>query len=172
MITDINVTREAPDPRDPAGAAAAASVEADSAAAAASVEADSAGEALDRVKDRINSQQPRTNLAGGGTTKGRYHCRAVVTLRTASGEPLEGVKIRGSWAAPKIGDEPLTLSRNAAAAAPVQETRKSGKAVFRSWFWRPEAKGKSCKFTVLNVSFPGGSFNKTASAVSDTFRWR
>jgi hypothetical protein len=166
MITEINVTREAPDATDPAGGAAAAFVEADSAA-----------DALERVKDRINSQQPHMNPAGGGTTttgsvKGRYHCKAIVTLRTASGDSLEGVKIRGSWDAPKIGDEPLTLARNAAAAAPVQVTRKSGKAVFRSWFWRPEAKGKSCKFTVLNVSFPGGKFNKTASVVSDTFRWR
>jgi hypothetical protein len=165
-ITEINVTREAPDSQEQIGAAAAASSE-----------AGSAKDALQTVRDRLNPQQPRTNPAGGrsnttGGIKGRYHCRAIVTLRTAAGEPLEGVKIRGSWAAPKDEDEPLTLARNAAAAAPVQVTRKSGKAVFRSWFWRPDAKGKSCKFTVLDVSFSGGTFNKKASVVSDTFRWR
>jgi hypothetical protein len=100
-----------------------------------------------------------------------YHCKAVVTLRTASGDALSGAKIHGTWAAPKTAGEPVMRVRDASAAALVQQTRKSGQAVFRSWYWKLDATGKSCKFTVTSVNFPGGLFNRSASVTSDTARW-
>lgn len=102
----------------------------------------------------------------------RYHCKALVTLRSVSGAAVIGARIHGSWAAPKTPGEPVMRVADASAAALAQQSRQSGQAVFRSWLWRADAPGKSCQFTVTAVTLPGARFDRSASVTSDTARWR
>jgi hypothetical protein len=97
-------------------------------------------------------------------------CKAIVTLRTASGQPLYRARVFGIWSAPitethgelELGSE----------AAEVQETRMSGQAVFRSCAWRKDSAGTVCRFTVTDVKFPGKRFDRPASVTVGIYEWR
>jgi hypothetical protein len=96
-------------------------------------------------------------------------CKALVTLRTASGQRLHRARVFGVWSAPttETGGE-LELGSD---AAEMQETRMSGQAVFRSWAWRKESAGTVCRFTVTDVKFPGKRFDGSASVTIGTLEW-
>ncbi|WIA38723.1 hypothetical protein OEZ86_002023 [Tetradesmus obliquus] len=92
-----------------------------------------------------------------------YRCKAIITLRTASGGVMANATVTGTWSAPGEATPD-------AAAAPA-DTRRSGQAVFWSQAWRAAGAAGLCEFTVRDVQFTGKTFDRSSSFTSSAVNW-
>lgn len=92
-----------------------------------------------------------------------YRCKAIITLRTASGGVMANATVTGTWSAPgEVAPD---------AAATPADTRRSGQAVFWSQAWRAAGAAGLCEFTVRDVQFTGKTFDRSASFTSSAINW-